>query len=62
MVLNIFQALQLTGKNLKFHGDLLTSDNLLYLDLGKVKMIADVYLNDNHLGILWKPPFQIDIT
>ena len=25
-------------------------------------MIADVYLNDNHLGILWKPPFRLDIT
>ena len=32
------------------------------MDLGKVKMIADVYLNDNHLGILWKPPFRLDIT
>ena len=25
-------------------------------------MIADVYLNNNHLGILWKPPFRVDIT
>ena len=25
-------------------------------------MIADVYLNDNHLDILWKPPFRLDIT
>jgi hypothetical protein len=34
----------------------------LYLDLGRVQMVADVYLNGNNLGILWKPPFQVDIT
>jgi hypothetical protein len=39
-----------------------TSGRHLYLDLGKVKMVADVYLNGSHLGILWKPPFQLDIT
>ena len=42
--------------------NMLISDNHLYLDLGNVKMIANVYLNGEHLGILWKPPFQIDIT
>jgi hypothetical protein len=41
---------------------LLKPDNILYLDLERVKMIADVYLNKNHLGILWKPPFRLDIT
>jgi len=38
------------------------SDKHLVLDLGAVYDIADVYLNDKHLGILWKPPFRIDIT
>ena len=32
------------------------------LDLGAVYDIADVYLNGVHLGILWKPPFRVDIT
>ena len=31
------------------------------LDLGEVKNIADVWLNGRHLGILWKPPFRVDI-
>ena len=32
------------------------------IDLGEVKQIAEVTLNDKNLGILWKPPFRVDIT
>lgn len=34
----------------------------LLLDLGRVSKVADVWLNGQHLGILWKPPFRVDIT
>ena len=34
----------------------------LVLDLGKVKEIAEVAVNGQPLGILWKPPFQADVT
>ncbi len=34
----------------------------LYLDLGRVAVIARVKINDNLLGTLWKAPFRIDIT
>lgn len=34
----------------------------LYLDLGRVQVIAEVKLNGRALGILWKPPFRVDIT
>jgi hypothetical protein len=34
----------------------------LALDLGRVRFVADVWLNDKHLGILWKPPFRVDVT
>jgi hypothetical protein len=34
----------------------------LLLDLGKVKEIAEVSVNGKPLGILWKPPFQADVT
>jgi hypothetical protein len=57
-----FSGIATYRKEFEIPGDMLTSDNLLYLDLGEVKMIADVYLNNNHLGILWKPPFRVDIT
>ena len=32
------------------------------LNLGKVAVMAEVSLNGRHLGILWKPPFRVDVT
>jgi hypothetical protein len=34
----------------------------LFLDLGRVEVIADVTLNGQYLGNLWKPPYSLDIT
>ena len=36
--------------------------NRIYLDLGRVAVIAEVHLNGRNLGVLWKPPFRVDIT
>ena len=33
-----------------------------YLDLGRVQVIAELKVNGQDLGILWKPPFEADIT
>jgi hypothetical protein len=57
-----FSGIATYKKDFDLPADILTSDNILYLDLGVVEMIADVFLNGSHLGILWKPPFQVDIT
>ena len=35
---------------------------IILLDLGKVREIVEIYLNGEKMGILWKPPYQIDIT
>ncbi len=37
-------------------------DRAFYLDLGRVEVIAEAKLNGHDLGILWKPPFRVDIT
>jgi len=42
--------------------DFAAKDRRLYLDLGRVAVMAEVKLNGQTLGILWKPPFRIDIT
>ena len=34
----------------------------VFLDLGRVEVIAEVKLNGKPLGILWKPPFRVDVT
>jgi hypothetical protein len=34
----------------------------LQLDLGQVKNVAEVLVNGQSLGVLWKAPFKIDIT
>ena len=41
----------------------LQSDAKVMLDLGTVKEIAEVSVNNKPVGgILWKPPFQVDVT
>jgi len=40
----------------------LLKGNKLYLDLGNVQEMADVFINDKSLGVLWMPPFIVDIT
>ena len=34
----------------------------LYLDLGKVCELAEVRLNGQPLGVVWTPPFRVDIS
>jgi hypothetical protein len=34
----------------------------LFLDLGQVKHFAEPVLNGESLGVLWKPPFRVEIT
>jgi hypothetical protein len=33
-----------------------------FLDLGRVEIIAEVNLNGQELGLLWKPPFRVEIS
>jgi len=34
----------------------------LYLDLGRVEVVADVLINGQPAGNVWKPPYRLDIT
>ena len=57
-----FSGIATYHKEFEVPANLLASDRQLVLDLGQVSIIADVYLNGKRLGILWKPPFRLDIT
>ncbi|MFA6482349.1 MAG: glycosyl hydrolase, partial [Bacteroidales bacterium] len=35
---------------------------VIYLDLGRVAIMAGVKLNGKDLGLLWKPPYRVDVT
>jgi hypothetical protein len=37
-------------------------DRRFILDLGRVQVIAEVRWNGKDLGVLWKPPFALDVT
>ncbi|MCR9065582.1 MAG: glycosyl hydrolase [Cytophagales bacterium] len=39
-----------------------TEEDKLFLDLGRVEVIAEVILNGKNLGIYWTRPYRIDIT
>jgi hypothetical protein len=57
-----FSGIATYRKEFNIPAGLFDPDQVLYLDLGKVGMIADVTLNDKHLGILWQPPFRLDVS
>jgi hypothetical protein len=42
--------------------EMLGKDRRIYLDLGKVQVMATVKLNGKDLGLLWKPPYRVDVT
>jgi hypothetical protein len=49
-------------KEFEIPAEPVSSNRELWLDLGVVKNLAEVSLNGTPLGILWKPPFRIDVT
>lgn len=44
------------------HLDGITPDARWMLDLGRVDVIAEVKVNGSPAGVLWAPPFRLDIT
>ncbi len=50
------------SKTIDVSSERLGKDRRIYLDLGDVQVMAMVMLNGKDLGILWKPPYRIDVT
>jgi hypothetical protein len=49
-------------KEIEIPAERLGADRELWLDLGAVKNFAEVSLNGQDLGVLWKPPFRVNAT
>lgn len=50
------------AKEFEVPGDWLGGDSKLFLDLGGLWAVGEVFLNDRSQGVLWKPPYRLDIT
>jgi len=49
-------------KEIEIPGEWLTTNREIWLDLGVVKNLAEVFLNGQSLGIIWKPPFRANLS
>jgi hypothetical protein len=49
-------------KNIQVPKDLFRPEAKIFIDLGTVKDIAEVKINGEPLGILWKEPYKVDVS
>jgi hypothetical protein len=49
-------------KEIEISAERLSAGRELWLDLGAVKNLAQVSLNGQDFGVLWKPPFRLNVT
>jgi len=60
--LKCFSGTAVYRKQFEVPADRLNDQYAVSLDFGAVKVIAEVILNGKNLGILWKPPFKLDVS
>jgi hypothetical protein len=49
-------------KEIEIPGRMWGAGQAVFIDLGRLRNIAEVKLNGKDLGVLWKPPFRVEIT
>jgi hypothetical protein len=57
-----FSGTAIYEKEVEIPAGRLSAGRELWLDLGAVKNFAEVSLNGQNLGVLWKPPFRVNVT
>jgi len=57
-----FSGLGTYIKTFNAPADLFVDGDQQWLDLGEVQNLAEVIVNGESLGIVWKPPFRINVT
>ncbi len=49
-------------KTIEVPADWLVSGRRIHIDLGDVREVAEVFVNGKSAGIIWKPPFRVDVS
>jgi hypothetical protein len=49
-------------RSYKLPENVLSTVDSVVLDMGSLRAMAEVHLNGKSVGILWKPPFRLDVT
>jgi hypothetical protein len=49
-------------RTIEVSADRLGEGNRVFLDLGDVREVAEVFVNGKSAGVLWKPPYRVDVT
>ena len=57
-----FSGIATYNKKFDIPGENIDDELIISLDLGKVREVVEIYLNGENMGILWKPPYKMDIT
>lgn len=57
-----FSGIATYSRKLNIPAIAIANGKLIYLDLGRVEVIADVRVNGKPAGNVWKPPYRLDIT
>ncbi|MBN2482554.1 MAG: hypothetical protein JXB19_12500 [Bacteroidales bacterium] len=57
-----FSGIGTYSRTIQVPAEWLESENEIWLDLGAVKYLADVRLNGQSLGIVWKTTYSVNMT
>ncbi|KPL14377.1 MAG: hypothetical protein AMS26_11000 [Bacteroides sp. SM23_62] len=60
--LKYFSGIATYNKKFDIPREYISDELIIFLNLGKVREVVEIYLNGEKMGILWKPPYQKDIT
>jgi hypothetical protein len=50
------------SKKFTLPSDYLKKGQLVFVDLGRVEIIAEVFVNEKPIGLLWSRPYRVEIT
>ena len=57
-----FSGIATYHKKFDIPGEYISDEMIISLNMGKVREVVEIYVNGEDMGILWKPPYQMDIT